>query len=67
MHLMYIRTHYSIIQHFKNKKWIKPSQQVFKRKVNFTKNTDEAIAEICLHDEDKDGDIIEFIRNKKVY
>ena len=34
--------------------------------MNFIKNTDDAIAEICLVDEAKDSDIIEFIGSKKV-
>ena len=55
---------YSIIKYLEDKKWIKPSQQVLKRNVNFVKNTDDAIAEICLVDE-TDGNIA-LVENKRV-
>ena len=67
IYLMCIQSCCSIIQYFEVNNWIKPSREVLKRKVNFTRNTDDAIAEICLADEaTRDGNIIELAGNKKV-
>ena len=52
---------------FKDKKWIHPTEQVFIREVTFVDNTDDAEAEICLVDEDKDGSVIRLDGSKKVY
>ena len=51
-----------LIKHLKKKKWIHHSQKVLERSVTFVENTDEA--EICLVDEDKDGDIISIDGNR---
>ena len=51
----------------KEKKWIHPTEQVITREVTFVDDTDDAIAEICLVDEDKDGSVIILEGNKKVY
>ena len=56
----------SIVKYLEQKDLIKPSQEVFKRKVNFVKKTDDAIAEICLVDKAENCRIIEFVGNKKV-
>ena len=42
----------------KNKKWIHSTEKVLKREVTFVDNTDDAIAEISIADEDKIGSII---------
>ena len=49
------------------KKWIHPNERRFKREVTFVDDTDDAIAEICLVDEDKDGSVIILDGSKKVY
>ena len=49
------------------KEWIHPTEQVITREVTFVDDTDDAIAEICLVDEDKDGSVIKLEGNKKVY
>ena len=51
----------------KDKKWIHPTEQVITREVMFEDDTDDAIAEICLVDEDKNGPAITLDGNKKVY
>ena len=56
---------YSILKYFEERKWINPFQQVLKRKVNFIKNTDDAIAEICVLDQANDGNV-ELVGNRKV-
>ena len=50
-----------------DKKWIHPTDQVLTREVTFVDNTDDATAEICLADEDKDDCIITLEGDKKVY
>ena len=57
--------HY-VIKYLKGKKWIHSGEQVLKREVAFVENSNDAIAEICLVDEDKDGDIITLDGDKKV-
>ena len=51
----------------KDKKWIRPTHQMLTREVTFVDNSDDALAEICLADEDKDGCIITLEGDKKVY
>ena len=51
----------------KERRWILPTEQVIAREVTFVDDTDDAIAEICLVDEDKDGSVIILEGNKKVY
>ena len=50
----------------KEKKWVHPTEEVIRREVTFADDTDDAIAEICLVDEDKDGSVIVLDGNKKV-
>ena len=47
-----------VMKCLKNKKWIHSTEKVLKREVSFVDNTDDAIAEISIVDEDKIGSII---------
>ena len=55
-----------IMKCLKNKHWINSTEKVFKREVAFVDNTDDAIAEISIVDEDKDGPAITLLGDKKV-
>ena len=48
------------------KHWINSTEKVFEREVTFVDDTDDAIAEISIVDEDKDGPAITLLRDKKV-
>ena len=57
------------MEHFKNENWIKSStiqDQIFKRKVAFTRPTDDATAELCMVDEQADEKIIKVLHDRKV-
>ena len=57
------------MEHFKNESWIKSSTiqgQVIKRKVAFTRLTDDATAELCIVDEQADEKIIKVLHDRKV-
>ena len=64
-HICNLQLILTILKYFEERKWITPLQQVLKRKVDFIKNTDDAMAEICLVEEANDGNI-ELVGNKKV-
>ena len=49
----------------KNKHWINSTEKVFKREVTFVDDTGNAIAEISIVDEDKDGPAITLLGEKR--
>ena len=65
MYICKLHLTYSILKYLEERYWINSSLQVLKRKVNFIKNIDDAIAEISLVDEANDGKI-ELVGNRKV-